>query len=71
MHLHQDDFKSPVWGRVAERLRARIEALRLQNDSNKLTEVETAAIRGGIAELKLLLNLAEQRPGSHTVWHER
>ena len=68
--LTQDDLKTPTWQRIDALLNRRIDELRRQNDS-ELDERQTAAVRGGIKELKRLLSLAEQRPGSHTARPER
>lgn len=68
--LTHDDFKTPTWQRIDALLNKRIDELRRQNDS-ELDERQTAAVRGGIKELKRLLGLAEQRPGSHTARPER
>ena len=68
--LTHDDFKTPTWQRINTLLNGRIDELRRQNDAD-LDEQQTAAVRGGIKELKRLLGLAEQRPGSHTARPER
>lgn len=48
-------------------LEERIEDLRQSNDQLSLTVERTAAIRGGIAELKKILSLAEQASLSQAV----
>lgn len=68
--LTQDDFKTPTWQRIDALVNKRIEELRRQNDAD-LDERKTAEVRGAIKELKKLLGLAEQRPGSHTARPER
>jgi len=68
--LTHDDFKTPTWQRIDALLNKRIDELRRQNDAD-LDEQQTAAVRGGIMELKRLLSLAEPRPGSHTARPER
>jgi hypothetical protein len=57
--LKQEDFRTPTWKRLTQVLEERIEDLRQSNDQLSLSVERTAAIRGGIAELKKILSLAE------------
>lgn len=55
------DVRSETWKRLEAQIRSRLEFLREQNDdpSSSDTESTTARRRGRIAELKLILALAE------------
>ena len=55
-----EDFRSATWKRLSQHVDARIDELRKLNDSPSFDEKKTAGIRGGIAELKRILSLAEQ-----------
>ena len=57
--MKQEDFRTPTWKRLTQVLEERIEDLRQSNDQLSLSVERTAAIRGGIAELKKILSLAE------------
>jgi hypothetical protein len=57
--LKPEDFRTPAWKRLTQVLDARIEDLRQSNDQLSLSVERTAAIRGGIAELKKILSLAD------------
>lgn len=65
--MRQEDFRTPAWKRLTQVLEERIEDLRQSNDQLSLTVERTAAIRGGIAELKKILSLAEQASLSQAV----
>jgi hypothetical protein len=52
------EFNSTCWRQVEAYAKARIAALREENDSLGLTEAQTIAKRARIAELKELLQLA-------------
>jgi hypothetical protein len=53
---------NPLWLAIRAHLETRLDALRVQNDAIAKTEVETAAIRGRIAQIKELLDLDKIRP---------
>lgn len=55
-----EDFRSATWKRLSQHIDERIEELRQLNDNPSFDEKKTAGIRGGIAELKRILSLAEQ-----------
>ena len=57
--MKPEDFRTPAWKRLTQVLEERIEDLRQSNDQLSLSVERTAAIRGGIAELKKILSLAE------------
>lgn len=51
-----EERRSPLWRKLAEHYESRLESLRNQNDGDRV-DVETAKLRGRIAEVKLLLSL--------------
>lgn len=55
MILDLEDRKSPTWAKLKAALNARLMDLRVKNDST-LTEIETARLRGRIAEIQLILD---------------
>lgn len=56
----QADRESPLWRRLEAHMNDRIATLREQNDADKNPDA-TAHLRGRIAELKTLLDLARDR----------
>lgn len=63
LNIRKEDFQTPAWRRLKADLKARISELRRQNDSSTLTELQTAAKRGAIAELKRILALEKSSAG--------
>jgi len=59
--LNQADLLSPTWLKLKKHYEERIESHRIQNDG-RLSENDTAHLRGRIAEAKYLLALAEPAP---------
>lgn len=59
MNLSKTDRLSPIWQAVKDHLEARLMRLRLMNDNESLDAIQTAAIRGRIAEVKGLLSIGE------------
>lgn len=59
MVLTPDDRNSKTWDRIAAHIAARIQELRVENDSFSDHEVTTKR-RGRVAELKELLRLGDQ-----------
>lgn len=57
--LDKHELQSTVWKKIEEHLRTKLAERREYNDGLTLTEVETAAIRGEIKEIKRLLRLAD------------
>ena len=55
------DKLNPLWGKLQEMWTERLALLRGQNDNDR-SEVETAKLRGRIAEVKSLLQLDEDPP---------
>ena len=66
-NMKPEDFRTPVWKRLTQILEERIEYLRQSNDQISLSVERTAAIRGGIAELKKILSLADDASLSQAV----
>lgn len=60
MLLERHELDHPVWLKIKAHLEARIQSLREQNDSLNLTDEQTSALRGRIAEDKELLRLGEE-----------
>jgi hypothetical protein len=57
--LSDAERRSLTWRKIARYIEARTQELRVNNDALSLDERRTAALRGGIAELKNLLALGE------------
>jgi hypothetical protein len=57
--LTEGEKASPVWLRLKGHLTELLAAARLQNDNETLTEQQTAALRGRIKVLKVLLALGD------------
>jgi hypothetical protein len=64
--MKPEDFRTPAWRRLTQVLEERIEALRQLND-HPLNIEKTSAIRGGIAEIKRILSLADDASLSPSV----
>jgi hypothetical protein len=60
--LTEGEKASGVWLRLKGHLTELLAAARLQNDVETLTEQQTAALRGRIKCLKVILDLGEARP---------
>lgn len=56
--LSTDEKNSPIWQKLKEEFSRRLIQLREEND-RPLTEVETAKVRGRIAELKRIVSLGD------------
>ena len=57
MNLTAADRDTPLWRKLRDHLQERLNSHRLANDSGVLTDVETARLRGRIAEAKEFLNM--------------
>lgn len=55
MNISKTEQLRPVWLAIKAHLESRLERLRLMNDNESLDAIQTAAIRGRIAEVKALL----------------
>lgn len=58
--LTREERTSPVWASVRNHLQRMLEEKRKENDNPKLTDVETAALRGHIQMLKAFLVLGTE-----------
>jgi hypothetical protein len=56
MPLTRHDFSTQTWRAIREKLVARLDELRRQNDSPSLDIAKTAALRGRIAEVHRMLD---------------
>ena len=61
-HLTDDERNSPVWESVRGHLERMLAQKRVENDNPKLTDVETATLRGHIQFLKAVLALGKKPP---------
>ena len=59
--LTEGDLVSPTWGKIKRHLDSRLAHLREQLEQD-VSEQKSARIRGQIAEVKLFLGLADDRP---------
>lgn len=59
MNLSKTDRLSPIWQVVKDHLEARLMRLRVMNENESLDAIQTASIRGRIAEVKGLLSIGE------------
>lgn len=60
--LTTEERNSNMWRKLMEHFEWRLDSLRQQNDSNR-DQIETANLRGKIAELKLVMSLNKDLPG--------
>lgn len=60
--LSAEDMRSSAWHKIKKYYEERLQSLRMQNDSNQLTQEKTAQIRGQISEIKILLALGIPAP---------
>lgn len=60
--LSDGEKLNPLWVRLKAHFETRLQSLRIRNDSAKLTEAETASIRGHIQCLKAVIALGDDRP---------
>jgi hypothetical protein len=58
-HLTREDLRSRTWENLVADMKARVQALRVENDSSSDHDTTTKR-RGRIAELKEWLDLAQQ-----------
>ena len=59
MNISKTEQLSPVWLAIKAHLEARLMRLRVMNENESLDAVQTASIRGRIAEVKGLLSIGE------------
>lgn len=60
--LSDYEKSQPLWHRLKAHLEDRLAVARVRNDDAKLTEFETAALRGEIKCLKQFIRLDASRP---------
>lgn len=60
--LTDDERTSPVWQSVQRHLERMLTKARIENDNPKLTDVETATLRGRIQLLTAFLALGKKPP---------
>lgn len=58
----EHERRSPLWLKLKAYFEARLDKARARNDSSKLGETDTAALRGAIAELKHMARLDQPAP---------
>ena len=62
MLLNQADLQSATWVKIKAHFTERLQDHRIQNDSARLTDIDTARLRGRIAEAAYVLDLATPTP---------
>ena len=60
--LSDGEKMHPLWARLKAQFQNQLQVLRVKNDSSKLTEHETAEIRGHIKCLKAIIAVGDDRP---------
>ena len=60
--LSEGDKLNPLWLRLKEHLQMRLVEARGKNDNEALDATGTAALRGQIKLLKVLIGLGDERP---------
>lgn len=60
--LTSGERMSPLWMRLKAHFEAELQLMRMRNDNPKLTEQDTAALRGNISRLKATIALGDDRP---------
>ena len=61
LSLSKEEKRSTLWAKLSEHLNERLDSLRVQNDADK-SDIETARLRGRIAEVKMFLSLEKDLP---------
>jgi hypothetical protein len=61
-HLEPNDRINPLWLALEKHFEERLVMLRARNDNPEISEIETAALRGRIAEVKAILGMGKERP---------
>ena len=67
MKINETQATNPLWQALRAHYVERLARLRTDNDNAALSEYETAALRGRIAECKALLDLDSPEPEMITV----
>lgn len=60
--LSDGEKAHPLWVRLKAHFETELQSKRAQNDSVKLTQLETATLRGHIQFLKAAIRLGDSRP---------
>ncbi len=60
--LSKEERESPVWQSLKARLEKKLTSLREKNDDQKLTDMQTATLRGHIDCLKAVIALGNEPP---------
>ena len=60
--IEPHEAQTALWKKVKKHLESRLDIHRRKNDNKSLDAVETALLRGRIAELKILLDLDTPKP---------
>ena len=60
MKLTEAEKNSDVWAKIRTHLQEKLAKYREQNDNSVLGDVETARLRGRIAEVKALLDIEKE-----------
>lgn len=63
MKLDAIETRSAVWIKLHTHLRSQLQSLRERNDGTQLDAIETARLRGRIAQVKEILALGQPEPG--------
>lgn len=61
--LNQIEANTPLWFSMRAHYEARLNSLRIQNDTLAFDAIRTAEIRGRIAEVRALLNIDKPDKG--------
>lgn len=67
--LSNEERDSKLWARLVEHFESKLMSLRIQNEGDK-SEIETANIRGRIAEIKSILSLNNETEVLEQVFEE-
>jgi len=62
MRLNDAQALNPLWQALRAHYTARLSQLRTENDNPALSEKETAALRGRIAECRAILDMDSPEP---------
>lgn len=60
--LNLNDRRSDTWQKLVKYLEGELQTLRSKNDSQRLNDIATAALRGRIAAVKDLISLGTDTP---------
>lgn len=69
MTLDAIETRSAVWIKLHAHLRSQLQAMRERNDGAQLDAIETARLRGRIAQVKEILALGQPEPEQSDATH--